>query len=100
MTDAITLREKLEATLGPVFHSDLVAHLRRSAVFLVGPELALVDAALAVAVDDTASVAQFLASGALRRPTDDEQRVWAESPGRTWIAIVVQPFVLIADPTD
>ncbi len=98
MTDA--LRAKLEASTGPVLYSDLEAHVRRSAVFFVSRELALLDAALAVAADDSASVSGFLASGALRRPTDEELREWAASPERTWIAIVVQPFVLVTDPPD
>ena len=100
MTDAASLRAKLQASAGPVLYSDLVPHLRRTGLLFVGPELPLVDAALAIAMDDTGSVTRYLESGALRRPTDDEQQTWAASLERTWIAIIVQPFVLIADPAD
>jgi hypothetical protein len=100
MTTGPSVRATLEATAGPVLFSDLAAHLRRNAVFFVGPELLLADAATAIAMDDAARVTSFLASGSLRRPTLEEQKAWEAAVGRTWIAIVVQPFVLVADPTD
>ena len=100
MTTGLSVRATLEASAGPVHYADLVAHLQRNAVFFVDASLLLADAATAIAEDDAASVTGFLASGALRRPTEEEQQAWATSVDRTWIAIVVQPFVLVSDPTD
>lgn len=93
------LRAELEKSAGPVFYSDLAAHLRRNAVYYVAPGLSLIEAALAIASDDAALVRRHLAKGELRRPTDEELRAWESAEGRTWIAVIVQPFVLVADPT-
>jgi hypothetical protein len=100
VTDTTSVRATLEASTGTVLYSDLVAHLRRSAVFVVAPSLALADAAAAIALDDAPTVTRFLDAGLVRRPTDEEQRAWAASEGRTWLAIIVQPFVLVTDPLD
>lgn len=91
------VRAKLEASLGPVQHSDLAAHLRRDAVLVVAPGASLVDCALAVAKDDVPTVRDALARGVLARPDETAQRAWAAEPGRRWLALVVQPFVLVQD---
>jgi hypothetical protein len=90
-------RTRLADTIGEVQASDLAAHLRRGAVFVVEPSVPLVDAGVAIAIDDTAAVAAWIASGAVRRPTADEAARWlAASEGR-WLAVVVQPYVLVQD---
>lgn len=93
--DEQALRASLEQHRGPVFYTDLKAHLARDAVFLVGDALELVDAALAVARNDVGSVRAWLESGALRRPDAQEQRAWAQREGACWVAVIVQPYVLV-----
>ena len=92
------LRESLERHRGPVVYSDLAAHLKRNAVFVVAPSVDLVTCGLAVARDDRASVERCITSGELRRPTADELASWPADEGRTWISVVVQPYVLLQDP--
>ncbi|MCB9598707.1 MAG: DUF2288 family protein [Sandaracinaceae bacterium] len=94
--DEPALRQALEAGVGPVFFSDLAAHIRRGGLFVVEPELPLVDAALAIALNDTRTVSAWLDAGRLRRPTEEEPTAWAAQEGLTFDAVVVQPFVLIA----
>ncbi|UJR82723.1 DUF2288 family protein [Sandaracinus amylolyticus] len=92
------LRDRLEAHRGAVLYSDLAAHLERGAVFVVAPQLDLVACGLAIATDDRAAVERWIASGDLRRPTTDELEKWPSDEGRTWISVVVQPYVLLQDP--
>jgi hypothetical protein len=91
-----TVRAALERAMGPVEFSDLRPHLARDSVFIV-TGTSLLDAGVAIATNDVRTVERLLATSALRRPTADEQRGWSEDPERRWIAIVVQPFVLIEE---
>lgn len=100
MTLTEALREKLERRRGPVFFSDLSAHLARDAVFVVRADLDLVDCGIAVANDDVELVGAWIQAGKLRRPSRNEQSSWPNETTRTWMAIVVQPFVLIQDAPD
>lgn len=93
------VRAKLEETAGPVLGSDLGAHLRRDAVIIVAPSASLLDCAVAIAVDDASSVAAWLATGTLRRPTDEERAAWPVDEHRSWMAVVVQPFVVVQELT-
>jgi hypothetical protein len=93
------VKARLEQTAGPVFYSDLAAHLRRDAVFVVAPSLSLIECGVAVATDDLARVEGWVASGHLRKPTRAERAAWPDEPGRQWLAITVQPFVLVQDVT-
>jgi hypothetical protein len=98
---AMTLREatraRLEQTAGPVFYSDLAAHLGRDAVFVVARSLSLIDCGVAVAVDDVEQVERWVASGELRKPSHAERGAWPGDEGRRWLSIIVHPFVLVQD---
>jgi hypothetical protein len=96
--DRTELRAKLEERLGPVGYGDLSAHLARDAVFVVASSIGLVECGIAVATDDVPLVEGWIASGALRKPSKSEREAWPTHEGRTWHAVVVQPFVLIQDP--
>jgi len=71
-------------------------HNERRALFVVSDGLDLLDAAEAVAVDDTARVAEWLARGLLARPLEDQVAAWTEEPDTTFEFVIVQPFVLVA----
>lgn len=88
-------KETLQAQLGPVFYSDLRAHLDRGAVFVVAPGLDILDCALALATDDAVRVRAWLEEGGLRRPTADEHAGWASDASLQFTAVPVQPYVLI-----
>jgi hypothetical protein len=100
MPDAI--RESLTKRLGPVYFSDLKAHLERDGVFVVRADLDLVECGVAVATDDVALVTSWIEKAQLRKPSLAERDAWAKEEGRTWLAVVVQPFVLVqeAPPED
>lgn len=98
--DDAALRRSFEASAGPVYGSDLGAHLARAAVLVVAPTLSILDCAVALARDDAAAVHAWITSGALRRASDDEAREWPLDPTRRWVALIVRPFVLVQDPPD
>jgi hypothetical protein len=97
MTFEEALRTKLAERLGPVYFSDMRAHLERDAVILIAPALPLLDAAVAVANDDAERVGRWIADGTMRKPSRRERDAWPTEEGRTWLAVVVQPFVLVQD---
>jgi hypothetical protein len=97
MVNAVSVNEiraKLEETIGPVFYSDLRAHIVRGGLLIVDPALLLIDAGLAIATDDSTRVAQWIEKGWLRRPSEAEVASWSQNPERKWLAIVVQPYAL------
>lgn len=87
-------REKLKGERAVTDWRSLGPHHEREALFLVSGGLDLEDAAVAIAEDDSAAVAAWLAQGALARPTDDEVAAWAEAPDTSFEFLIVQPFVV------
>jgi hypothetical protein len=93
LEEGITLR--LRETRGPVTYPDLAEHLARDAVFIVSPALDLVACGVAVATDDLDRVSAWIERGELRKPTQLERDAWPQETAPRWIAIIVQPFVLV-----
>jgi hypothetical protein len=94
------LEGELKKRLGPVQYSDLRAHLERDGVFIVRADLDLVTCGVAVAMDDVDLVGAWLKEQKLRKPSLAERERWPQEEGRRWMAIVVQPFVLVQDAPD
>ena len=97
MSYAEALRLKLTELMGTVFFSDMRAHLERDAVVVISPELALIEVAIAVANDAASLVEGWIRDGSMRKPSLGERTSWPNDEGRTWLAVVVQPFVLVQD---
>ncbi|MGE3669058.1 MAG: DUF2288 family protein [Polyangiaceae bacterium] len=95
MNKETAIRTRLSEIAGPVFYSDLKAHLVRDAVFVVAVEVSLVECGVAVALDDVDRVHELIARGHLRKPSRQERARWADTADAAWTAIVVQPYVLV-----
>ena len=95
MTLAEGIEVRLKETLGPVSFSDLQEHLARDAVFIAGPDLDLVTCGVAIATDDVLRVEQWIVRGSLRKPTRTERDLWPDEKVTRWVAIIVQPFVIV-----
>jgi hypothetical protein len=91
------MRESLLASMGPIAFSDLRAHLARGAVIIVDPSLDLLDVGDAVARDDKARVADWIARGLLRKPSLETIAAWEKVEGLAWTTLVVQPYVLLRE---
>jgi hypothetical protein len=94
------LRIKLAERVGPVFFSDLKAHLERDAVIVIAPGVELLEVAVAVANDDAEHVQKWIGNGTMRKPSLAERANWPSDEGRKWLAVIVQPFVLVQDNRD
>ncbi|MCA9629879.1 MAG: DUF2288 family protein [Myxococcales bacterium] len=89
------IRTRLSETLGPVYFSDLKAHLVRDAVFVVDADVSLIECGVCVAMDDVVRVQALIERGHLRKPSRQERARWADTCDAAWTAIVVQPYVLV-----
>jgi len=88
------LRERLEKNILPTEWAMLAMHQKREAVFMVKDSIELIDAAVAVAEDNTADVEAWLGSGALYRPTSAQIEAWSKEDDVRFDFVIVQPFVL------
>jgi hypothetical protein len=92
-------REKLAAEIDLAEWRWLLPHLKRGALIAVAPGLDLVEAAAAVAADDTATVAGWIAAGQLSKPSREQIEAWNADPTRQVAMLIVQPWVLIQETT-
>jgi hypothetical protein len=89
------MRERLAAHLGEVFWSDLRAHSARDALILVGGDLDLLDVGVAIATDDAARVAAWIAAGLVSKPSAGDLAAMAAEEHDVFVSLIVQPFVLV-----
>jgi len=91
--DAEMIRHKLELETYTADWPAMAPHFARGVVVVCGPELDVLDAAVALAQDDATTVAGWMASGALRKATDADGHAWTDgSP--TFRFVIVAPFVV------
>lgn len=83
--------------MGPIEMSDLTAHITRDAVIVVDASLDLLTVAEAVAKDDKAQVADWIAKALIGKPTLEALERWAKTPAPVLVSVVVQPFVLVRE---
>lgn len=92
------MRERIAATKGPVFWTDLQAHVARDAVIIADEQLDLVDVGMALATNDTRTVEAWIQAGKLQKPSAEDLSRWSLATNLTFTSVVVQPFVLIYRP--
>lgn len=94
MEDEKTLRERLEEEILEDTPWDaLRLHAEKGVVLVVG-DIELLDAAEALATDDTKQVSAWLNNAQLRRlETSDQEQYEEQKP--TFHAIIVRPWVLV-----
>ncbi len=89
--DSPDLRDKITAEVLPCDWAALRPHHARDALFLVSPDLDLVEAAVAVATNRADRVEVWLTVGRLGRPTPE---MLDDLVGARFQFVIVQPFVL------
>jgi hypothetical protein len=87
------MREKLASEVLACGWEDLEPHHGRGALLVVSPDLDLVEAAEALAMDRKDRVEVWLTVGRLGRPTEVLVQRWG-SGGSRFQFLIVQPFVL------
>jgi hypothetical protein len=94
-----TLQEKLAEESGTLRWAELQRHFARGAVIVVADRLDLLEVAQAMARDDHAALAGWLAAGLVNRATDDQARAWQAADAEL-AAVVVAPFVVVREVSD
>jgi len=87
------VRAKLSEEITVASWSALEPHFTRGGLLLCADRVDLVDAATAIAQDDTARVSDWVKAGALGPPTQPQADAWSET-GAVFSFLIVQPFVL------
>jgi len=93
--DSDSLREELEKTLGPAEWSLIRKQMAKDTIIVVAPSLELIEVALAVAKNEESSVRGWIDSGELSKPDLARLTEWERTPDRSFLCVVVHPFVLI-----
>ena len=90
------VRSKLRREVMSSYWADLAPHQQRGALLLLAPALDLLDVAEAMAKDESARVASWLARGLLWRATDRERTGFEadEASALRFQFVVVQPWVV------
>jgi hypothetical protein len=89
------IEECFKEYLAEVSWRDLRPHVQRDTLITLGPEIDIVEAASAVARDDSAQIEAWIAEGKLGKPTLDEVAAWEKQMGKPFRMLIVQPFILI-----
>jgi len=90
-------KDELKKALDEAEWSWLKAHAQRGAVIIVAQSLLLLDVADAIAQDAAQQVQKWIDQGFLTKPTQQQMNAWDQESGRKFLALVVQPYVLIQD---
>ena len=90
------LRAKLNLETAQLAWPELERHFARGDVIKVAPGLDLVDVALRVAENDSASVQAWLADGRIARADLADAEDWHARQPMFW-AVVVAPWVLVQE---
>ncbi|MDA8127479.1 MAG: DUF2288 domain-containing protein [Betaproteobacteria bacterium] len=96
MTPSDLLRAKLNLETAQLAWPELERHFARGDVIKVAPGLDLVDVALRVAENDSASVQAWLADGRIARADLADAEDWHARQPMFW-AVVVAPWVLVQE---
>ena len=90
-----SLRAELEKSLGPAEWSLIRKQMAKDTVIVVASTLELIDVALAVAQNEESRVKVWIESGEITKPDLEMLSNWEKTPDRTFLCVVVHPFVLI-----
>lgn len=90
------LKAKITAETARIQWAELAKFYAAGQLLTVSSELDLIEVAFALATDQTAQFADWLASSLVHRVTDDEALYWHEQQRELW-AVVISPWILVQD---
>jgi hypothetical protein len=91
------LKEKLEQDVADISWKELQPHAKRDAIVVIKNELDLAEVAVAIAEDNTASVQNWIGSQSIAKPSSQELTEWNQTPEKQFVALIVQPFVVVKE---
>lgn len=89
-----SVREKLRGETMAAAWGDLVYQFARGGLLLVTTQLDLLDVATAIATDAREQVEHWLATGAVRKASDEDAQRFQSEPNVRFQFVIVQPWVL------
>jgi hypothetical protein len=91
------LKEKLEQDVADISWKELQVHAKRDAIIVIKDELELSVVAAAIAEDDTTSVQGWIGEEVIAKPTAQQLTDWNQNPEKQFVALIVQPFVVVKE---
>ena len=88
------LREKLKSDVQATGAPELLPHHRRGALFMVREDVDILDAAVAIASDEAATVEALINDGKLFKPSLAELSDWCVDLDLRFQFVILQPYVL------
>lgn len=88
------LRERLKKDIGVEEWVVMRPHFWRGALILLEESLELIEVGEAVAQDDHVKVQEWIQSGLLKKPDEDQAKKWEIEKAR-FDFLIVQPYVLV-----
>jgi hypothetical protein len=88
------LRQKLMSEIDIADWEDLLPHFAHDRLFACQEDLSLLDAAIAIAVDDLGTVRTLIRGGHLFTPDDELAARWHDGK-ESFRFLIVQPYVLV-----
>jgi hypothetical protein len=92
-----SLKEKFEQDVADISWKELQPHAKRDAIVVIKNELDLAEVAVAIAEDNTASVQNWIGSQSIAKPSSQELTEWNQTPEKQFVALIVQPFVVVKE---
>jgi hypothetical protein len=89
-----SLRDKIRTEIQRAVAADLLPHQRRDALFVLAPEVDILEVAVAIAEDDTTRVERHLEEGSLERPTLAQMAEWCVDRELVFQFVILQPYVI------
>jgi len=88
---------KLKLEILEALWTDLKDHAQRNAVFILSTELDLLEAAQKMIEDDAVTVAKYVQTGRIARPTPELMKLWDASKHKSFRFVIIQPYVMIQE---
>lgn len=92
-----SLKETLAKDVADITWKDLLPHAKRDAIIVVQNDLKLTEVAVAIAEDNTVSVQEWIGKQSIAKPTSEQLTAWNQSPEKQFLALIVQPFVVVKE---
>ena len=87
-------RTKIAGEVGTSDWALLAPHAERDALIIIDAQLDLVDAAFAIAQDDSTQVQEWITSNLVRKPDGDDLVRFNQEPKTYFQFVVIHPFVV------
>jgi hypothetical protein len=95
--NATKSKEELALNIDEAQWQWLKPHLERGALVTVAASLDLAETGERIALDHSASVAAWINSGKIGKPTAAEIEQWNGLPEKKFLVLIISPYVLIQE---